>query len=486
MGIENTLSLLTAFCLAWACGTARAVLDRSSREWFSTSVWLLSLAALASVVWASSVAASGQNSVVHLLAGIRRFDPRQICSVAGGLGIGALAALATTNASWAARASGLLATVLALASLTALALQNELGKYLARRELTSIVSNPGGVSVVASGFAIDLYHESQFKPVQIAVSPQGRVFYAHHEGSGVNRIDFDGSRKEKWELQVARDLTRINGLAFHKGDLYVSRSGRMTTAHRGKLSEAATGAVTLLKDVDGDGVMDYFHDVVSGLPGAQAPDPVHQNNGIAFSRSGHLYVAVGAHANKEPLTGKFEGSIVRARSDGADMAVFARGMRNPFDCAAGPEDELFCTDNDIGYSTSDELNHVVQGGHYGHPYVDPNLDPAARHPEGTIPPILTSRKNSLQGIVWSGERGLPEEYRNCLYIVGHPGGEIFRVRLFREGKTFRAESVLFATVPQALDITIDNDGVIYVSCFHTRRIYRIYSKSPPPAEKRSS
>jgi glucose/arabinose dehydrogenase len=232
--------------------------------------------------------------------------------------------------------------------------------------------------------------------------------------------------------------------------------------------------------VDGDGFIDYFHDVISGLPGAQAPDPVHQNNGITFGPDGFLYVAVGAHANKAPTLGRYEGTIVRSKLDGSEPQVFAQGMRNPFDCASGPHGQLFCTDNDVGFSRADELNHVTEGKHYGHPYVDPYLDPEARHPPGTVAPIWISRKNSLQGIAYATSLKLPERYRNRLYVVGHPGGEISRVSLTREGATFRAQSEVFATIPQALDIEADKSGLFYISAYHTRKIYSLRMRNEKP------
>jgi glucose/arabinose dehydrogenase len=168
----------------------------------------------------------------------------------------------------------------------------------------------------------------------------------------------------------------------------------------------------------------------------------------------------------------FDGTIVRSRLDGSDVTVFARGMRNPFDCAFGPDSQLFCTDNDVGYGHTNELNHVLQGGHYGHPYVSEGTAP----PEGSIPPILV-HNSTLQGMAYTSSPKLPPAYRNRLYIVSYGSGEIHRVTLHKEGTTYRVERSLLAVLPSdAVDIAIDPDGVIYVSCYASRKIFRLRYK----------
>lgn len=209
------------------------------------------------------------------------------------------------------------------------------------------------------------------------------------------------------ETQIATNLNRVHGLAFHGNDLYVSRSGQHTRARNGTLTEVNTGTVTLLRDLDGDGIMDYYHDLFDDLPGAQGPDQLHQNNGIAFDPAGYLYVTVGVHSDRAPAVGPFEGTILRCRADGSERTVFARGLRNPFDLAFGPDGELFCTDNDASDRQSgDELNHIVEGRHYGFPYADGTM----KHPAGTTSPILVAKKGTLQGLAGGASPRLSATY----------------------------------------------------------------------------
>src|SRR5207249_2585524 len=153
---------------------------------------------------------------------------------------------------------------------------------------------------------------------------------------------------------------------------------------------------------------------------------------------------------------KLDGTIVRSRLDGSDLTVFARGMRNPFDCAFGPDAQLFCTDNDIGYGHSQELNHVVQGGHYGHPY----FQEGGPLPADSIPPIWIYQTSTLQGMAYTTSPKLPDEYRNRLYIVSYGSGEIHKVTLRKSGPTYKVEHSLLTVIPEAVDIAIDADGVM--------------------------
>ncbi|MGH9672512.1 MAG: hypothetical protein ACRD44_04975, partial [Bryobacteraceae bacterium] len=92
--------------------------------------------------------------------------------------------------------------------------------------------------------------------------------------------------------------------------------------------------------------------------------------------------------------------------------------------------------------------------------------------------VWTLARMSLQGITYARSEKLPPEYRNALYVAGHPGGEIYRIRLRREGSTFRGEATTIASVPQALDITVDEGGVFYISCYQMNKIYRLRRQRP--------
>ncbi len=482
---EHLLTLATLIALAWSFGATLALLRSfKTPSWLGISYVAVSLSTLAAVLWLHSMLSPGRNSVVYLFTKLAAGDLHHVCAAGLGLCIGFGPALwpwqdqwqmpATSRWRWILKAAGLGSILCAFVFLSLLTLQEQVKPYVKRRSLASIVANPIGYTS-QDGVKMEEYFDCDFHPLQIAIGPDGQLYATAYRGAAyqhgvVMRIGPDPATGLVHSTQVARSLGRPHGLAFYQGNLYVSRCGQYARAENGTLTGVNTGAVTLLKDLDGDGIMDYYDDIVSDLPGAQGPDPLHQNNGIVFSDAGELYITAGAHADRAPSLHPYEGTILRANADGSNLMVFARGLRNPFDVVIGPDQEVFCTDNDASdRRNGDELNHLKEGQHYGFPHADG----IAEHPAGSISPLAITRTGTYQGIAYTDSPKLPEKYRNCLYIVGYGNGDVYRVRLHPEGASYRAEVSLFARVPAALDIAIDADGAFYVSCFHSKKIFRL-------------
>lgn len=483
MTAAHVVVVLTLASLVWAAGAvARLILGRARGGRGALFEALLAFAALAGAALLSVWTKPGVNPVAALLTRPGARDLETLCAAALGVCFGLLGILVArpnrgaTGPEPTLRLEGWLGAAAFLGCWSSLALfaaQDQIRLLISGRGVADVLSDPRE-TFVAPGFEIRLFHEfNDERPIQLAVGPNGAVYVCYAEGfGGVTRLVEDPESGAVSSTLFAGSLGFVNGLAFHGSDLFVSRSGRYTIAPEGRIDEADTGAITVLRDLDGDGEADYYRDVVTGLPGAQAPDPVHQNNGLVITAEGRMFIGVGAHSNSGPNLGELDGTIATALVDGSDLRVYASGMRNPFDCAVGPEEELFCTDNDIGYSDRDELNHVRPGLHYGHPYMTPNLEP----PAGSEEPIWVHRGGSLQGVAYADSSALPAELRGSLLVASYASGEIHKVDLKRVGDRFEAETSLFARAPGALDVAAAANGDIYVSCYTSGRIYRIRPK----------
>ena len=122
----------------------------------------------------------------------------------------------------------------------------------------------------------------------------------------------------------------------------------------------------------------------------------HNGGGIHFGLDGKLYVAVGENANpsnSQTLTNRL-GKILRINPDGsipsdnpffntasgANRAIWALGLRNPFTFAFQPTTgRLFI--NDVGQSTFEEINDGIAGSNYGWPATEgPTTNPNFRSP----------------------------------------------------------------------------------------------------------
>src|SRR5262249_22077866 len=151
-------------------------------------------------------------------------------------------------------------------------------------------------------------------------------------------------------------------------NLYVSRAGQYDVAKQGRIRQRNTGAVTRLRDLTGQGKYEVFDDIIGDLPGAHLPDGLHQNNGIAISK-GYLYVGVGTSSDHGPPIHPYAGKMLRINLGTGAVEEFAKGLRNPFGITAGPDGEIFCTDNDANNTDiGDALFHVTKDANFGHPY----------------------------------------------------------------------------------------------------------------------
>jgi glucose/arabinose dehydrogenase len=237
----------------------------------------------------------------------------------------------------------------------------------------------------------------------------------------------------------------------------------------------------VVRDTDGDGQADARNDIITDLPVGR-----HQTNGLAFDPDGRLYIGQGSiddHAEYGIVPR--EASILRANHDGTDLVVYASGLRNPYDLAFHPvTGELFATDN--GRDTpatgvSDELNVIVEGGHYGWP--DCWDVGEGDHCEGTIPPVVElPEHSSADGLAFYTGNMFPSQYEKVLFIAlwgansGDPaiGKKVVAVVLTHPETGWQGTVYDFAWgFANPLDVTVGPDGALYVADFGAGRVYRI-------------
>jgi glucose/arabinose dehydrogenase len=133
-----------------------------------------------------------------------------------------------------------------------------------------------------------------------------------------------------------------------------------------------------------------LHEIVT------ASNAVHYGGDLQFGVDGKLYVAVGDYDEDESaqLLTDFRGKILRLNPDGtipadnpffaeatgANRAIWALGLRNPFTFAFDPlTGRMFI--NDVGEATSEEINDGLAGANYGWPEAEgPGSNPQFQNP----------------------------------------------------------------------------------------------------------
>src|SRR5437773_2263439 len=199
-------------------------------------------------------------------------------------------------------------------------------------------------------FKIEVYASGIPNARSLRLGDKGTVFVSNRVLDKVYAIvDKNGKRETK---VIASGLDRPNGLAFHKGTLYIAEGTRIS-----KLENIEDNLDNPPKPVV------IYSDFLN-----------HQSHGWKFMALGpdnKLYVNVGSPCNicEPPAT---NGQIRRINLDGSGADVVARGVRNSVGFDWHPvTKEFYFTDNGRDWLSEDlpedELNRVTKiGQHFGY------------------------------------------------------------------------------------------------------------------------
>jgi len=308
-------------------------------------------------------------------------------------------------------------------------------------------------------------------PTQAAWGPDGRLYVASLTGS-ITAYTFDDDYGIV-DTQVITALqseqySQILGIAFDPLDgtddmsIYV---GHAKIFAKGGMCNFQPpfdyiGKVSRITGPD----FSVVEPVITNLPTSNHD---HAVNGMVFDDAGDLLVLVGGNTNagviacplggipESPLSGAllkaelskpgFNGAIEYVDAvtglpstdqveghladyvPGTDVSVFAAGFRNPYDLVYTTEGRIYSTDNgpdtnlgeaatgpdtqDPSPAADDELNHVVEGGYYGHPNRNRGQTDARQNVYyGPTEPELPGVFDQVMAVLPSSTNGI-DEYR---------------------------------------------------------------------------
>jgi glucose/arabinose dehydrogenase len=244
---------------------------------------------------------------------------------------------------------------------------------------------PAGVWV-REGYSLSVAVDGIKIPRFLAVGPADTLFVSvPKEGRIVacRDADGDGSYEVQTPFVAGKEANTImQGMQWHDGWLWF----------------AQLNAISKARDTNGDGKAD---EEVQVLGPEQLPTGArggHMWRALLIHK-GRIYTQVGdqTNATDEPIEASERKKIWSFALDGSDKKLFASGLRNTEKLAIRPgTDEIWGVDHDIdmmaaklegdrkfGQPITDhnppaELNHYVEGGFYGHPWIvgknQPNLN----------------------------------------------------------------------------------------------------------------
>ncbi|HZO84363.1 MAG TPA: HEAT repeat domain-containing protein, partial [Verrucomicrobiae bacterium] len=159
------------------------------------------------------------------------------------------------------------------------------------------------------------------------------------------------------------------------------------------------------------------------------------------------------------------GGILRCRPDGADLHVFATGLRNIYDIALDEELNVFVRDNvNDGGNYMIRVCHSFMGADHGYPYL------YQEHPDEALAPLADLARGSSAGGVAYLERAFPAAYQGGLFFCEWGKSVVFYARE-RKGAGFAPmKETEFAAGAshdpygfRPTDIIVDRDGSLLVS-----------------------
>ncbi|KAF1054537.1 MAG: Aldose sugar dehydrogenase YliI [Stenotrophomonas maltophilia] len=356
-----------------------------------------------------------------------------------------------------------------------------LASALALSPLAGLAASAVEQLKVPAGFHVELLSDQVPNARGMALGANGTLFIGSMSEGKVYAL-LPGQTRPR---VLAEHLQMPAGVAFHRGDLYVS----------------AISHIYVLRDIEAH--LDAPPEP-EALP-AEFPSETHHGwKFIAFGPDDKLYVPVGAPCNICRPDRERYANLQRMNADGSGREVVAYGIRNSVGFAWSPQDQsLWFTDNGrdlLGDDRpSDELNHVThQGQDFGYPDCHagdiPDPEFTRRPCSAFVPPVAKLGPHvAALGLRFYTGTQFPAEYRNNLFVAEHGSwnssrkvgyriacvelnadGSLKRQSVFAEGWLQPGEKVL----GRPADVLVAPDGALLVSDDTAGAIYRIRYQQP--------
>lgn len=221
-----------------------------------------------------------------------------------------------------------------------------------------------GAIRVPQGVKVQTVARGVGHPANIAFDPAGGIWttsarYGVARTDGVWYVRRRGARPR----HVVRRLNTALGLAWHRGELYVSHVVPYSAS-----AGSYSGRVTAFSGFNGRRFR-RRRTVLKGIPTG-----LHRLNTIVPGPGGRLYMGIGS-AGDTYAGSRYGATVVSFRRGGRGLRIEARGLRNPFGLAFEPDGRtLLVSDNgrdDLGNNRPpEELNRFRVSGpapHFGFP-----------------------------------------------------------------------------------------------------------------------
>jgi len=301
-------------------------------------------------------------------------------------------------------------------------------------------------------------------PVTIASAPDGTLYVGVDGNGSLSAMEHMG------RILRVRD-TNGDGVADEvKAFVPDINSPRGVIWDHDHLIVLAPPNVTAFYDRDGDGIAEYSKILVTGVGVTLKEAHVdHGQNGIEAGIDGWIYFAcgdqgmidaIGSDGRHLQLHG---GGVVRFRTDGSGLELWAKNTRNIGAVPVGPKLEAFARDNTNDGGGWDIRFHYFSGmTDHGYPSLYLNF------PDEIIKPINDFGGGSGVGATWIDEPGIPAKYNNAPFTADWGRANIYYQKVSVDGANFKLDvndrgNEPFISVVKPMDLDGDANSNLYVS-----------------------
>jgi glucose/arabinose dehydrogenase len=356
---------------------------------------------------------------------------------------------------------------------------------------------PSGVQV-RRGYALSVAEATLRRPRFLEVGPDGTLYVSRpHAGTIHACRDRNGDGHFESVAPFVTGHRTAHGMMWHDDWLWFTE----------------TGAIFKARDADGDGRADEERTVI---PEGKLPKGGGHWWRSILIHKGRLYTSIGDRGNiTDPGESERE-TIWSFALDGSDKQFFAGGLRNTEKLVLRPgTDEIWGMDHGSDWfgrrlegkkrphgqpitdlNPPDEMNHYVQDGFYGHPFIVGSRVPRYEYMDRpdivelaakTTPPAWPTGAHWAPNAMefYTGDR-FPPEVKGDAFVAYHgswnrsrrAGYCVTRV-LFDAGKPYgELVMVSFLTdkgqvLGRPVDVAVAPDGSLLISDDAGSRIYRL-------------
>lgn len=302
-------------------------------------------------------------------------------------------------------------------------------------------------------------------PMMACLDDRGRLFIAESDGQNLKKAEL--LEQQPRFIRLLEDTDRDG--VFDKSTIFADKMVMPEGAlwHDGALYVVSAPYLWRLEDADGDGVAEKRE----ALIGAMEFDGRANQHGPYLGPEGRLYFS-GGHFGYDLVArdGTRSGAsraagLFSCRPDGTDLEVVGHAGVNPVEVVFSPEGEMFstCAIFDYEGGRADALIHWIPGATYGPQSFGV---PLVRQTGYRLPAAHRWGQVAPAGLVRYRGTAFGAEYRDNLFACHFNTHNVVRIRLERDGSTYRCRSEDFltstATDFHPADVLEDADGSLLV------------------------